>query len=62
MQALMRENLLAAFASIKPKFALGNDYRKFGLDLHPEKTRLIEFGRYAVQHRKKQWEKKTRNL
>ena len=24
---------------------------KFGLELHPEKTRLIEFGRYAVQHR-----------
>jgi len=22
--------------------------RKFGLELHPEKTRLIEFGRYAV--------------
>ena len=21
--------------------------RKFGLELHPEKTRLIEFGRYA---------------
>ncbi|CAA7621830.1 RNA-directed DNA polymerase (Reverse transcriptase) (fragment) [Magnetospirillum sp. LM-5] len=24
---------------------------KFGLDLHPDKTRLIEFGRYAVHHR-----------
>jgi RNA-directed DNA polymerase len=24
---------------------------KFGLDLHPEKTRLIEFGRYAVPNR-----------
>lgn len=23
----------------------------FGLDLHPEKTRLIEFGRYAAKHR-----------
>jgi len=22
--------------------------RKFGLELHPEKTRLIEFGRYAL--------------
>ena len=25
--------------------------RKFGLELHPEKTRLIEFGRYAVTGR-----------
>jgi two-component sensor histidine kinase len=26
---------------------------KFGLELHPEKTRLIEFGRYAAARRKK---------
>ena len=26
--------------------------RKFGLELHPEKTRLIEFGRYAAERRK----------
>jgi len=26
---------------------------KFGLELHPEKTRLIEFGRYAAKRRKK---------
>jgi group II intron reverse transcriptase/maturase len=26
---------------------------KFGLTLHPQKTRLIEFGRYAAQRRKK---------
>jgi RNA-directed DNA polymerase len=25
---------------------------KFGLELHPEKTRLIEFGRFAAQNRK----------
>jgi RNA-directed DNA polymerase len=25
---------------------------KFGLALHPEKTRLIEFGRYAIERRK----------
>lgn len=25
---------------------------KFALELHPEKTRLIEFGRFAAQHRK----------
>jgi hypothetical protein len=24
---------------------------KFGLELHPEKTRLIEFGRYAARDR-----------
>lgn len=28
---------------------------KFGLELHPEKTRLIEFGRYAVRDRKQRW-------
>jgi hypothetical protein len=27
-------------------------FRKFGLELHPDKTRLIEFGRLAVAHRK----------
>jgi group II intron reverse transcriptase/maturase len=26
---------------------------KFGLELHPEKTRLLEFGRYAAERRKK---------
>lgn len=30
--------------------------RKFGLELHPEKTRLIEFGRFASENRKK-WNK-----
>ena len=29
---------------------------KFGLELHPEKTRLIAFGRYAAQRRKKRGE------
>jgi hypothetical protein len=28
-------------------------WRKFGLELHPEKTRLIEFGRCAAERRKK---------
>jgi RNA-directed DNA polymerase len=27
--------------------------RKFGMELHPDKTRLIEFGRYAAERRKK---------
>ena len=29
---------------------------KFGLELHPEKTRLIEFGRYAAERRKQRGE------
>ena len=32
--------------------------RKFGLELHPEKTRLIEFGRYAAARRAKRGERK----
>lgn len=32
--------------------------RKFGLELHPDKTRLIEFGRYAAKRRKKRGEGK----
>ena len=32
-------------ADLRERFA------KFGLELHPEKTRLIEFGRYAAQQR-----------
>lgn len=31
---------------------------KFNLNLHPEKTRLIEFGRYAAEQRRKRKEKK----
>jgi RNA-directed DNA polymerase len=32
--------------------------RKFGLELHPEKTRLIEFGRFAAERREKRGEGK----
>jgi group II intron reverse transcriptase/maturase len=32
--------------------ALRERFAKFGLELHPEKTRLIEFGRYAEKRRK----------
>jgi RNA-directed DNA polymerase len=32
--------------------------RKFGLELHPEKTRLIEFGLYAAENRKQRGESK----
>jgi RNA-directed DNA polymerase len=31
---------------------------KFGLELHPEKTRLIEFGRFAAQNRERRGEAK----
>ena len=31
--------------------ALKERFTKFGLELHPEKTRLIEFGRYAAERR-----------
>jgi RNA-directed DNA polymerase len=30
--------------------------RKFGLELHPEKTRMIEFGRFAEDNRKRRRE------
>ena len=32
--------------------AMRERFDKFGLELHPQKTRLIEFGRYAAQRRK----------
>ena len=31
-------------------------FRKFGLELHPEKTRLLEFGRYAAENRRRRGE------
>jgi len=34
--------------------AMRERFAKFGLALHPQKTRLIEFGRYAEQRRKEQ--------
>ena len=32
-------------------------FEKYGLALHPEKTRLIEFGRYAARNAKQQGKK-----
>ncbi len=29
-------------------------FAKFGLELHPDKTRLIQFGRWAIKHREEQ--------
>jgi group II intron reverse transcriptase/maturase len=37
---------------------LREQLRKFGLELHPKKTRLIEFGRYAAERRAKREEGK----
>ncbi len=37
---------------------LTNRMGKFGLDLHPDKTRLIEFGRFAESNRRKRGEGK----
>ena len=37
---------------------LGKRLERFGLSLHPEKTRLIEFGRYAAERRAKRGVKK----
>lgn len=38
--------------------ALKERLNKFGLELHPEKTRLLEFGRFAAQSRKRRGEGK----
>src|ERR1022692_1045342 len=37
---------------------LQEQLRKVGLELHPEKTRMIEFGRFAENHRKRRGEGK----
>src|ERR1700719_2136655 len=41
----------------KVKDVLSKRFAKFGLTLHPEKTRLVEFGRYAAGNAKKQGKK-----
>ena len=35
---------------------LGDRLRKFGLSLHPDKTRLVEFGRFAEERRRRRGE------
>lgn len=35
------------------KRELQERFRKFNLELHPEKTRLIEFGRFAIENRRR---------
>jgi RNA-directed DNA polymerase len=41
---------------------LGERLRKFGLELHPDKTRLIEFGRHAARNRKQREERKPESF
>ncbi len=41
----------------KVKEVLTKRFSRFGLTLHPEKTRLVEFGRYAARNAKKQGKK-----
>jgi group II intron reverse transcriptase/maturase len=41
---------------------LGERMRKFGLELHPDKTRLIEFGRHAERSRKQRGERKPESF
>jgi hypothetical protein len=37
---------------------LGERLSRFGLELHPDKTRLIEFGRFAEENRTRRGEDK----
>jgi group II intron reverse transcriptase/maturase len=37
---------------------LAERFRKFQLELHPEKTRLLEFGRFAAENRKRRGQRK----
>src|SRR3984893_3067414 len=41
----------------KVKHVLSKRFAKYGLTLHPEKTRLVEFGRYAEERAKRQGKK-----
>jgi RNA-directed DNA polymerase len=41
---------------------LGERLAKFGLELHPTKTRLIEFGRYAAPSRRRRGDKKPESF
>jgi group II intron reverse transcriptase/maturase len=47
-----REDAERFLADLRERFA------EFGLELHPEKTRLIEFGRYAAGNRARRGERK----
>lgn len=46
-------------AALGPNF---ERFRKFALELHPDKTRLIEFGRYAAANRKRRGQGKPESF
>src|SRR5947208_3148919 len=56
------DDLVVGFESRVEAERFLNEFRnrlaKFGLELHPEKTRLIEFGRFAMLNRKQRGEGK----
>jgi RNA-directed DNA polymerase len=56
------DDLVVGFESRADAERFLNEFRnrlaKFGLELHPEKTRLIEFGRFAMLNRKQRGEGK----
>jgi len=49
------DDSVVGFENVRTAQAFLNDLRerlaKFGLTLHPDKTRLIEFGRFAAERR-----------
>ena len=47
-----REDAERFLADLRGRFA------KFGLELHPDKTRLIEFGRFAARDRERRGDRK----
>ncbi len=51
-----REDAERFLADLRDRFA------QFGLELHPEKTRLIEFGRYAAENRARRGDRKPETL
>jgi group II intron reverse transcriptase/maturase len=56
------DDLVVGFESRAEAERFLNEFRRrlaqFGLELHPDKTRLIEFGRFAAQNRKQRGEGK----
>jgi hypothetical protein len=48
------DSLYAGLLTRKVNWVL--DLRKFRLELHPEKTRLLEFGQFAAESRKRRGE------
>lgn len=44
--------------AVRFQVQLQENFRDYGLELHPQKTRTLEFGRYAAQNRAERGEKK----